>query len=160
MDETSAERVSQKMIAVLSRLLLISFVLLLGSCQDRKASEGEKFDESLPYGVWSTRAGQVVLITRDGGYVYCSRSSCFTGQAKFEGRIGVKLVGFWGSPVAAAMFLASPPSGAKSAAALDLDFTERGMGADLRNDICDARPCVTVGQTDFDEYIFVKTESW
>lgn len=114
-------------------------------------------DPSSPYGIWKTGKGHVIVIPRDGTYVYCDAKICIQGRTSPEGAHGVALKDFMTNPATRALREMSEEDRTES----DYDFTEmgRGMSDELRTDFCNDYPCVPIGNHDRN-FRFIKIEDF
>ncbi|UXH76176.1 hypothetical protein [Roseateles amylovorans] len=135
------------------KFVLIMALALLASCKQHDSPKFN-YDESLPFGVWSAGGGRVILIDRKHGYALCDRAQCERGSIRKNGVFGIYLNGFWQMNTAKELLKKG------AAAEADLDFTESGVGPDIRNGECRGLPCVAMGSLDASHITFVKIEDW
>jgi hypothetical protein len=122
-------------------------------------------DGRSPYGIWSTERGDLIVITRDDQYTYCSRDTCTRGLVRKEGAFGVTLVGFMTDRTTKLLRDQSGETALREGAgssSSDFDFTEQGLGMahDRRSRLCGDRPCVCIGNLELGVTRFVKLESF
>ena len=142
-------------------------ILSTSSCSD---TSPRYQDAHSPYGIWVTERGHVIVITRDKRYTYCGKESCTQGAIELVGAFGVILKGFMLDPATKGLrsesgedeLNAVESKAVESKIVPDYDFTEKGSGMsdELRKSLCQDRPCVTIGNLEFNVYRFIKIDDF
>lgn len=169
MDRVSSQKISVRA-GFAAALILSCGAMLVVSCSRESVSTPNiraRKVQSHPYGIWSTGRGHVVVVPRNGTFVYCDRTACMGGRTEPAGANSVLLKGFVDSPVTQALRTESgfdegniPLPGERSPEEHDLYLGNNVYVKEGYVNPCGNNPCRSIGNQERDPIRFLKIEDF